>query len=127
VKNPNKIDAHIGQRIRMRRNELGLSQEKLGDALGVSFQQVQKYEKGINRVGGSRMHQMSTALACTPVYFFEGLGRDTAPSADIVQEIVATKHGMRLFKAFASIADAGVQQRLVDLAESLAGKPAAVE
>src|SRR5262249_12423174 len=78
-KSPNPIDRHVGSRVRLRRVMLGLSQEKLGDALGLTFQQIQKYEKGINRIGASRLQQISRTLDVPPAYFFEG-----APSFELV-------------------------------------------
>src|ERR1700722_11098995 len=69
---PNPIDRHVGSRVRMRRVILGMSQEKLGEALGLTFQQVQKYEKGANRIGASRLQQISRTLDVPPAFFFEG-------------------------------------------------------
>src|ERR1700756_2733344 len=69
---PNPIDIHVGSRVRFRRMLLGMSQEKLGEKLGLTFQQVQKYEKGINRIGASRLQQISRTLDVPPAYFFEG-------------------------------------------------------
>src|SRR6476469_7538175 len=69
---PNPIDRHVGSRVRMRRVLLGMSQEKLGEALGLTFQQVQKYEKGTNRIGASRLQQSSQSLNVPPAFFFEG-------------------------------------------------------
>jgi transcriptional regulator with XRE-family HTH domain len=71
-KSPNPIDAHVGSRVRMRRMMMSMSQEKLGDALNLTFQQVQKYEKGANRIGGSRLHQIAGILQVEPAFFFEG-------------------------------------------------------
>src|SRR6202795_1485752 len=71
-KAPNPIDKHVGSRVRMRRMMLGMSQEKLGDALGLTFQQVQKYEKGTNRIGASRLQQISQILQVPVAFFFEG-------------------------------------------------------
>ncbi|MGH6853068.1 MAG: helix-turn-helix domain-containing protein, partial [Methylocella sp.] len=76
---PNPIDRHVGGRVRMRRVMLGMSQEKLGDALGLTFQQVQKYEKGTNRIGASRLQQISRTLDVPPAFFFEG-----APSFEAI-------------------------------------------
>jgi transcriptional regulator with XRE-family HTH domain len=89
-KAPNPIDKHVGSRVRMRRMMLGMSQEKLGDALGLTFQQVQKYEKGTNRIGASRLQQISNILQVPVAFFFEGaphlpgtpgtIGMEDAPS-----------------------------------------------
>lgn len=77
---PSPVDVHVGSRIRLRRMMQGMSQERLGEALGITFQQIQKYEKGINRVGASRLHQMADALAVPVSFFFEGMG-GAEPSA----------------------------------------------
>ncbi len=94
-KNPNPIDMHVGTRVRSRRQELGLSQEKLGDALKLTFQQVQKYEKGVNRVSASRLQQLSHILKVPVAYFFEGTpgkfkSQGNAPSLEYVSEFTAT-------------------------------------
>ena len=79
TKAPNPVDKYVGSRVRMRRIMLGMSQEKLGEALGLTFQQVQKYEKGTNRVGASRLWELSRVLGVPITYFFEGLEPDTQP------------------------------------------------
>ena len=105
-KAPNPIDKHVGSRVRMRRMMLGMSQEKLGDALGLTFQQVQKYEKGTNRIGASRLQQISQILQVPVAFFFEGapdvptarLARatalDEAPSPTYVSDFLATSDGL---------------------------------
>jgi len=123
---PDAVDVHIGMRIRTIRLQRGVSQENLGDKLGLSFQQVQKYEKGANRVGGSRMQQIATILGVTPAYFYEGLpkpGSKGTPDSSIA--FLATSSGMRIAKAFPHIADEAVQQKLVHLIETIAGRAAA--
>ena len=82
-KAPNPTDKHVGSRVRMRRMMLGMSQEKLGDALGLTFQQVQKYEKGTNRIGASRLQQISHTLQVSVAFFFEG-----APSAQTLSAVM---------------------------------------
>src|SRR3979411_672531 len=109
TRNPNPIDKHVGSRLRMRRRMLGMSQEKLGEAFGLTFQQVQKYEKGVNRMGASRLQQAAQILDVSVPFFFEGapgghkMG-EGAPSPTYVNEFVSSEDGMRLIKAFIRIA-----------------------
>ena len=109
TKGPNPIDAHVGSRMRMRRMMLGMSQEKLATAFGVSFQQVQKYEKGANRMGSSRLQQAADILGVPVPFFFEGAGRRAfradrqRPSPSYVDDFVTTSDGLRLMKAFMRI------------------------
>ena len=130
-KAPNPIDKHVGSRVRMRRMMLAMSQEKLGDALGLTFQQVQKYEKGTNRIGASRLQQISTILQVPVAFFFEGAPdtvdgvRSTikdAPSPAYVSDFLATSDGLALTKAFMRITDAKLRRRIVDLVEQIAGE-----
>jgi transcriptional regulator with XRE-family HTH domain len=103
-KAPNPTDLHVGKRVRMRRMMLGMSQEKLGDALGLTFQQVQKYEKGTNRIGASRLQQISHTLQVSVEFFFEGAphlaglpappGMAEAPSPAYVSDFLATSDGL---------------------------------
>ena len=112
-KAPNPVDKHVGSRVRMRRMMLGMSQEKLGDALGLTFQQVQKYEKGTNRIGASRLQQISHILQVPVAFFFEGAptvhptsrheGMGDAPSPAYVSDFLATSDGLALTKAFMRI------------------------
>ena len=132
---PNPIDRHVGSRVRMRRVMLGMSQEKLGDALGLTFQQVQKYEKGTNRIGASRLQQISRTLDVPPAFFFEGApsfeamtnpedgnkGFAEDSSSSYVADFLATPEGLHLNLAFARIQDPKVRKRIVDLVTSLAG------
>src|SRR3954462_14282409 len=119
TKGPNPIDRHVGSRMRMRRMMLGMSQEKLATAFGVSFQQVQKYEKGVNRMGSSRLQQAADILGVTVPFFFEGAAGgtyqpdDSAPSSAYVNEFVSSEDGVRLIKAFARIPRPAVRQRIV--------------
>ena len=123
-KAPNPIDKHVGSRVRMRRMMLAMSQEKLGDALGLTFQQVQKYEKGTNRIGASRLQQISHILQVPVAFFFEGApnlhgssdGMKEAPSPAYVSE------GLSLTKAFMRIKEAKLRRRIVDLVEEIAGE-----
>ena len=133
---PNPIDRHVGSRVRMRRVMLGMSQEKLGEALGLTFQQVQKYEKGTNRIGASRLQQISRTLDVPPAFFFEGapsfeaianpepghMGVAEDSNATYVADFLATAEGLHLNMAFARIHDPKIRKRIVDLVSSLAGE-----
>ena len=130
-KTPNPIDKHVGSRVRMRRMMVGMSQEKLGDALGLTFQQVQKYEKGTNRIGASRLQQISHILQVPVAFFFEGAPNvpggtqenlDGAPSPAYVSDFLATSDGLSLTKSFMRIKDAKLRRRIVDLVEQIAGE-----
>lgn len=126
---PNPIDKHVGGRVRMRRVLLGLSQEKLGTALGITFQQVQKYEKGTNRIGASRLQEISDTLQVPPSFFFEGMSGDAGPrsegfsdsyNAKTISDFVVTAEGLQLNKAFTQISDPKVRRRIIDLVIALA-------
>src|SRR5512144_842915 len=128
-KAPNPIDKHVGSRVRMRRMMLSMSQEKLGDALGLTFQQVQKYEKGTNRIGASRLQQIAHILQVPVSFFFEGaphvpghptVGMSEAPSPAYVSDFLATSDGLTLTKAFMRIKNGKLRRRIVDLVEQLA-------
>jgi transcriptional regulator with XRE-family HTH domain len=133
-KAPNPIDKHVGSRVRMRRMMLGMSQEKLGDALALTFQQVQKYEKGTNRIGASRLQQISHILQVPVAFFFEGAphlaegamvdAMQTAPSPTYVSDFLATSDGLSLTKAFMRIPDPKLRRRIVDLVQQIAGEEA---
>jgi transcriptional regulator with XRE-family HTH domain len=128
-KAPNPIDKHVGSRVRMRRMMLSMSQEKLGNSLGLTFQQVQKYEKGTNRIGASRLQQISHILQVPVAFFFEGAptvgsargdGLGEAPSPAYVSDFLATSDGLALTKAFTRISDSKLRRRIVDLVEQIA-------
>jgi|SRR3974390_1825487 transcriptional regulator with XRE-family HTH domain len=129
-KTPNPIDKHVGSRVRMRRMMLNMSQEKLGDALGLTFQQVQKYEKGTNRIGASRLQQISNILQVPVSFFFEGAphlpghhgGMSEAPSPAYVSDFLATSDGLSLTKSFMRIKSGKLRRRIVDLVEQIAGE-----
>src|SRR2546423_5600222 len=129
-KAPNPIDKHVGSRVRMRRMMLSMSQEKLGNALGLTFQQVQKYEKGTNRIGASRLQQISNILQVPVAFFFEGApnngaaadGMREAPSPAYVADFLATSDGLALTKAFMRIKDPKLRRRIVDLVRQIAGE-----
>lgn len=128
-KTPNPIDIHVGARVRLRRTMLGLSQEKLGESLGVTFQQVQKYEKGSNRIGASRLQKLSEILKAPISFFFEDApgsrqnmidGMSEADSPNYVVDFLSTSEGLQLNKAFANIKDPKVRKKIIDLVRSLA-------
>ena len=129
-KAPNPTDKHVGSRVRMRRMMLNMSQEKLGEALGLTFQQVQKYEKGTNRIGASRLQQISSILQVPVSFFFEGapsVGEpiprmSEAPSPSYISDVLATSDRLALTKSFMRITDAKLRRRIVDLVQQIAGE-----
>ena len=124
----NPIDVHVGKRVRMRRIMLGMSQTSLGDALGMSFQQVQKYEKGTNRISASRLMQISQIFQVAIPFFFEGLpharGKSHAqtgdPTLQYVSDYLATSDGLHLTKAFMQIPNPKLRRSIVALVEQIA-------
>jgi transcriptional regulator with XRE-family HTH domain len=128
-KTPDPIDKYVGSRIRMRRIMLGMSQEKLGDALGLTFQQVQKYEKGTNRIGASRLQQIADVLQVHVSFMFEGApgastsgGMSESASPAYVSDFLATSDGLALTKAFTRLKDAKLRRSIVDLVEQIAAR-----
>jgi len=126
-KNPDPIDRHVGGRVRMRRILVGMSQEKLGEALGLTFQQVQKYEKGSNRIGASRLQQIAVTLAVSPAFFFEGqapneagAGGEADAQASQIVAFLASADGLSLNRAFARIRDPRLRRRIIDLVAAIA-------
>ncbi len=135
---PHPVDVHVGQRLRLRRALMGLSQERLAELVGVTFQQIQKYERGANRIGSSRLYELSRVLAVPIDYFFEGL-EETERSAPGLAEpaagfrhetetrpeprIIDRRETLELVRAFNRIADPLVRRRLFDLAKALAEVP----
>ena len=127
ARRPDPIDNHVGSRLRLRRKVLNLSQEKLAERLGITFQQVQKYEKGTNRIGASRLYQVARVLEVPVSYFFPeprnaedaaGMSEDAAP--DYVMDFVASAEGIELNRAFALIRDPKVRRRVIELVRSIA-------
>ena len=131
---PNPIDVHVGSRVRLRRMLLGISQEKLGERLGLTFQQVQKYEKGVNRIGASRLFDLSTVLGVPISFFYEdapagearvqpipGFAESPTHADSNILEFLSTREGLELNKAFARIADPKTRRSILDLVRSLAG------
>jgi transcriptional regulator with XRE-family HTH domain len=125
----NPVDKHVGTRVKMRRKMLGMSQTKLGDGLGITFQQVQKYENGANRIGASRLQHISDILQVPVPFFFEGapdlpgqpMRFGGAPSPAYVSEFLATNDGLTLTKAFMQIREQRLRRRIVSLVEEIAG------
>ena len=131
---PNPIDVHVGSRVRLRRMLLGISQEKLGERLGLTFQQVQKYEKGVNRIGASRLFDLSTVLAVPISFFYEaapagearvqpipGFAEAASNTDSAILEFLSTREGLELNKAFSRIADAKTRRAILELVRALAG------
>ena len=124
-KQASPIDAQVGNRVRIRRMLIGMSQEKLGDLLGLTFQQVQKYEKGVNRVGAGRLYEISRILGVPIEFFYEGVaGAQAGELAETqsapVMEFVSSGEGLQLSLAFMKIKDPKVRKRMLDLVKSLA-------
>jgi transcriptional regulator with XRE-family HTH domain len=135
---PNPVDRHVGLRIRMRRKELGISQERLAEAIGLTFQQVQKYERAANRVSASKLWEMAQALSVPIGYFYEGLGDPTLsdpengpPGANIprdtLQDFLLTPEGIELATVFPKVAKGRVRRKILDLVRAMAGEPDAGE
>ena len=129
-KAPNPVDRHVGSRVRMRRIMLGMSQEKLGEGLGLTFQQIQKYEKGTNRIGASRIQQISEILQVPVSFLFEGspgssagaAGFGGAPSPAYVADFLATAEGLALIRAFTRVPDIKLRRAIVDMVELIAAR-----
>ena len=123
------VDIHVGQKLRARRIILQMSQTAIADALGITFQQIQKYERGVNRVGASRLQEISDALGVSPFYFFEGaptVGKKApAPNEGELSEhaivtFLATPEGAALVRGFLAIKQKPIRQALVDFIGSIA-------
>jgi transcriptional regulator with XRE-family HTH domain len=127
AKKPNPIDVHVGGRVRLRRMMLGMSQERLGEQLGITFQQIQKYEKGTNRIGASRLQNIATVLSVPVGFFFDGApgqgsnGAADSKSGSYVVDFLSSSEGLQLNRAFVRISDSKVRRRVVDLVRALAG------
>lgn len=124
-KSPDPIDKHVGARVRMRRLMLDMSQTKLADAIGLTFQQVQKYEKGTNRMGSSRLQQVANILQVPVTFLFDGAPGQTridgkAPSPAYVNDFLATSDGLALVRSFARIKSAKLRRCIVNMVEGIA-------
>jgi transcriptional regulator with XRE-family HTH domain len=134
---PNPVDLHVGGRIRMKRKIMGISQEKLADALNLTFQQVQKYERGSNRVSASKLYQIASFLGTPVSYFFEGLHDPTEDrtqrgvaedgAEQFVHDFLMTHEGLELAATFPKIKRRAVRRRVLDLVRSLAGEEVEAE
>ena len=132
----NPVDVHVGSRVRLRRMLLGLSQEKLGERLGLTFQQVQKYEKGVNRIGASRLFELSKVLGVSVGFFYDEapeitgahsqipveIGFAEMPNENYTSDFLSSREGLELNKAFARISDPKVRRTIVELVRSLANE-----
>ena len=123
--NPNPVDIHVGARVRLRRTLLGMSQERLGEALGLTFQQVQKYERGANRIGASRLFDLAKALQVPVGFFFDDLPEGVAeggPPTSAVQDEdpMQRRETIELVRAFYRIQDPTARRRLYELTRSIA-------
>lgn len=136
---PNPIDVHVGQRVRQRRTLLGMSQEKLAEAIGLTFQQVQKYERGANRVGSSRLFDLARVLDVPISYFFEDMEANVAAKSPsrlmgvsesklqpytVEPDPLAKRETLELVRAYLRISDPQIKRRLFELAKALATFPA---
>jgi transcriptional regulator with XRE-family HTH domain len=132
-KQPSSIDAHVGSRVRLRRMLIGMSQEKLGELLGLTFQQVQKYEKGANRIGASRLFEISKILNVPVQYFFEdlpnaagaqanGYGMSEPDREPFVMDFVSSTEGLQLIRSYTKVTDPRVRKRILELVKSLGGE-----
>jgi transcriptional regulator with XRE-family HTH domain len=128
---PNPIDVHVGSRVRLRRTLLGMSQEKLGEAIGLTFQQVQKYERGANRIGASRLFDLSRVLDVPVSFFFDDMpdddegpvparGEDRHDAAAIEPDPMAKRETLELVRAYYRITDPQVRKRIFELTKSVA-------
>lgn len=122
---PNPIDRHVGLRIRMRRKELGISQERLAESIGLTFQQVQKYERATNRVSASKLWEMAKALSTSVAYFYEGLGEPSVAGApsEPMQAFLLSNEGLELAQVFPRIRQARVRRKILDLVRAMAEEP----
>jgi transcriptional regulator with XRE-family HTH domain len=125
---PNPIDKHVGSRVRLRRMMAGMSQEKLGDSLGLTFQQIQKYEKGTNRIGASRLQQISLVLQVPISFFFEGApgpsthGFEEGSSPAYLTDFMTSTDGFALANAFLRIKNGRLRRRIVELVQEMGGE-----
>ncbi|MBV8778631.1 MAG: helix-turn-helix transcriptional regulator [Alphaproteobacteria bacterium] len=132
---PHPMDVHVGSRVRLRRNMLGMSQEKLGEAIGLTFQQVQKYERGANRIGASRLMELSRVLGVPVSFFYDETdpvhappvprGLEESPQDGFDRDPLRRRETLDLVAAYYGIVDMAVRRRLFDLAKALAGRAAA--
>jgi transcriptional regulator with XRE-family HTH domain len=118
------VDIHVGRRVRAGRLACGMSQESLAEIVGITFQQIQKYENGMNRIGTGRLYAISRALQLPVAYFFEGLDKEPSRSGgnsniEMISEALATKEGIRIAIALSRIRNQAVRRRIADLLEAM--------
>jgi len=132
-KQPNPIDIHVGSRVRLRRMMLSMSQEKLGEHLGITFQQIQKYEKGTNRIGASRLQHIARVLQVPVSFFFEdapgapgeqATGMNEPAQTSYVVDFLSSPEGLQLNRAFVQIKDPKLRRRIIDLVKGMSGEDA---
>lgn len=131
----NPVDVHVGNRLKLRRTMIGLSQDKLGQTVGLTFQQIQKYEKGANRIGASRLYQFATILDVPPAWFFEGLeGQPVEARNGNLLESVApegtplsafSREDIELLRAFQAVTNPALRRRVTELVRAMASGEAA--
>jgi transcriptional regulator with XRE-family HTH domain len=131
AENRNPVDAHVGARLRLRRTLMGLSQEKLGDAVELTFQQIQKYEKGANRIGASRLFQFSRILEVPPSFFFDDMpeqlagalkeSKETTEGESTQHDPLGKRETLELVRAYYKISEPSVRKRLFELVKAVAG------
>jgi len=129
---PNPVDRHVGLRIRMRRKELGVSQERLAESIGLTFQQIQKYERAANRVSASKLWEVARALSTNIGYFYEGLDEPMAARGsnlprESLQDFLMTPEGIELATVFPKIRKGRLRRRVLDLVRAMAGEPDALD
>src|SRR5215210_1660484 len=126
TKAPNPVDRHVGSRVRMRRMLVGMSQEKLGEALGITFQQIQKYEKGTNRIGASRLHDIARTLGVPIEFFYEGAGGEAGsaddPAAAMLSAFVTSPGALDLIRAFLALQSPRQRRLAIEFVQTLAGQ-----
>ena len=134
ARSPNPIDVHVGLQVRLRRKQLKISQEKLADALGLTFQQVQKYERGSNRISASKLYEIARTLKVSIAWFFEGLGDPTLDEGEngggasaFAHGFLLTQDGVDLANLFPKIPERRVRRRIVDLVRAMTDEPATDE
>ncbi|WP_425410403.1 helix-turn-helix domain-containing protein [Hyphococcus sp.] len=126
--NPHPVDVYVGQRVKLRRMAMGLSQEKLGKAMELTFQQIQKYEKGANRISASKLYELGQELEVPIQFFYDGYGPEPhyaggfaeTENEDPFMELIQSPEGVQLCRYFASIKDPDVKKRVLDLVKSIA-------
>ena len=134
---PRPVDVHVGARVRLRRTLLGMSQEKLGEAVGLTFQQIQKYERGTNRIGASRLHQFAQVLDVPVSFFFDDMPIEIAKTNQVLgrpvvglseeqepfdQEQLVKRETLELVRAYYRVSDPNTRKRLFELVKAVAGK-----